>query len=288
MSIAHVFSVDLEEYFHANALERAAPRERWSALPPRAAELTHRLLDHLAERGAHATFFTLGWLAEREPALVRRIAESGHEVASHGWWHRRVTELTPDQFRAEVRDSKRLLEDITGRPCDGFRAPSFSIRPGMDWALDVLLEEGYRYDSSLFPIRRPDYGYPSAPPVPHWIERPAGRLLELPLATTEVLGARVPAAGGGYLRQFPLALHQRAFREGDRDGTPRMFYIHPWDLDPHQPRLPVGAVTRFRHYRGLGTAWGRVEALTAEFRFSSAARLYSRSGRWATEPQLDR
>ncbi|HXI20386.1 MAG TPA: polysaccharide deacetylase family protein, partial [Gemmatimonadales bacterium] len=180
---AHLFSVDVEDYFHVVAFERVVRREDWDSYPTRVVANTVRLLELLARHGARGTFFTLGWVAEREPGLVRRIAAEGHELASHGHWHRRVFTLTPEEFREEVRRSKALMEDLTGRPCRGFRAPSFSIRPGMEWAFDVLLEEGYRYDSSLFPVRRPDYGYPAAPPRPHLIRRPAGTLLELPLAT---------------------------------------------------------------------------------------------------------
>lgn len=281
---AHLFSVDVEEHFQVNAFDRILSRDEWERQPSRVERNTDVLLELLARHEAHATFFTLGWVAERQPALLRRIAAAGHEIASHGWWHRRLTTLTPEEFREEARRSKAVLESLTGRMVTGFRAPSFSIVPGGEWAFDVLLEEGYRYDSSLFPIRRPDYGYPSAPPAPHEIRRAAGTLLELPLATLDVLGLRLPAAGGGYLRQLPLGLIQRAFRGLGARGTPGMFYIHPWEVDPAQPRLPVGVVTRLRHYGGLERTLPRLERLLSEFRFTSVER-WLHGG---TERQRDR
>lgn len=269
---AHLFSIDVEEHFQVSAFDRILSRDDWGRQPSRVERNTDLLLDLLARHGAHATFFTLGWVAERQPDLVRRIASAGHELASHGWWHRRVTGLTADEFREEIRRSKAVLESLTGRPLLGFRAPSFSIVPGSEWAFDVLLEEGYRYDSSLFPIRRPDYGYPSAPPIPHEIRRPGGTLLEVPLATFDFLGVRLPAAGGGYLRQLPLGLIQRSFRSLAARSSPGMFYIHPWEVDPDQPRLPVGLFTRIRHYGGLERTLPRLERLLGEFRFTSVER----------------
>ncbi len=265
----HHFSVDVEEHFQVSAFEQVAPREGWSAHPSRVVANTARLLDLLASCGATGTFFVLGWVAERHPDLVRRIVAGGHEIGSHSWWHQRVLTLTPDAFRRELHDSKALLEDISGTPVEGFRAPSFSIVPGIEWAFDILLEEGYRYDSSVFPIQRPGYGYPGAPLGPYWIERPAGRLLELPLATLTLGGLRIPAAGGGYLRQFPLAVIRGAFRQAEQQRRPGMFYIHPWEVDPEQPRLPVGALTRIRHYRGLARTAPRIQDLLGRFRFVS-------------------
>jgi polysaccharide deacetylase family protein (PEP-CTERM system associated) len=271
----HFFTVDVEDYFQVVALEPFVPRSAWDGQEGRVERNMNVLLDLLARHETVGTFFTLGWVAQRFPALVRRFVEQGHEVASHGWWHLRVTGLTPGQFREDVRSSKRVLEDTTGRAVHGYRAPSFSIVPGLEWAFDVLLEEGYHYDSSLFPIHRPDYGYPSAPPVPHMIARPAGRLLELPMATTAWLGLRLPAAGGGYLRQLPYALTERAFREHSEAGQPGMFYIHPWEVDPGQPRVSgLPLVTRIRHYRGLDRTLPRLERLLRQFRFTSVARRY--------------
>jgi polysaccharide deacetylase family protein (PEP-CTERM system associated) len=268
---SHIFSVDVEDYFQVVAFERVVDRSEWDRYPSRVEANTDRLLELLDRYRVRGTFFTLGWIAMRFPGLVRRIAGQGHEVASHGHWHRRVTTLTPAEFRADLRQSKAALEDASGQPCLGFRAPSFSIVPRSEWALDVLIEEGYRYDSSLFPIRRPDYGFPEALPAPARLARPSGTLLEFPLATLEVAGVRLPAAGGGYLRQFPLGVIRRAFRQWESRGVPAMFYIHPWEYDVDQPRLPVGALTAFRHYRNLDRTWPRLERMLREFRFTSVA-----------------
>ncbi|HTS87906.1 MAG TPA: XrtA system polysaccharide deacetylase [Gemmatimonadales bacterium] len=270
-SAAHIFSVDVEDYFQVVAFEKVVDRADWDRYPSRVVSNTERLLDLLEQRQVRGTFFTLGWVGRRFPDLVRRIARVGHEIASHGLWHRRITTLTPDQFRSELRESKRILEDASGQACVGFRAPSFSIVPGYEWAFDVLVEEGYRYDSSLFPIRRPDYGYPDAAATPFWIRRPAGALLELPLATLVTAGLRLPAAGGAYFRQLPRGLVRRAFRQWGRRGVSAMFYIHPWEYDTDQPRLPCGRLTALRHYRNLDRTWSRLEQLLTEFRFTSVA-----------------
>jgi polysaccharide deacetylase family protein (PEP-CTERM system associated) len=268
---AHIFSVDVEDYFQVVAFERIVDRASWGRYPSRVEANTDRLLELLDRRGVRGTFFTLGWVALRFPGLVRRIAAQGHEVASHGQLHRRVTTLTPDEFRADIRESKAALEDASGQPCLGFRAPSFSIIPRTAWALDILIEEGYRYDSSLFPIRRPDYGFPDALPQPFRLSCASGTLLELPLATMHLAGFRLPAAGGGYLRQFPYGAIRRAFAQWEARGVSAMFYIHPWEYDPEQPRLRCGALTALRHYRNLDRTWPRMERLLGEFKFTSAA-----------------
>ena len=268
---AHLFTVDVEEYFHVNAFEPFVSRDRWDTYPSRVDRATDEILELLARHGASGTFFTLGWLARTRPALVRRIADAGHEIASHGFWHRRVPTLAPELFRADVRDAKAALEDVCGQPVLGFRAPSFSIVPGYEWAFDVLLEEGYEYDSSRFPIRRPGYGSPNTPRSPYLIRRAAGTLLELPLATARVLGTLLPAAGGGYLRQFPFPLIRRAFREATAAGVPAVFYVHPWEVDPGQPRMPVPPLVRVRHYRGLRRTLALMDRLLSEFAFTSVA-----------------
>ena len=268
----HFFTVDVEEHFHVNAFDDLVSRTDWARLPSRVARNVDLLLDLLARRDAVGTFFILGWVARQQPGVVRRIADAGHEIASHSFWHQRVSVLTPQQFREDVRTAKRAIEDAAGRPVFGFRAPSFSITPGTEWAFDVLLEEGYGYDSSVFPIRRPDYGYPGAPTTAYLIRRPVGTLLEIPLATTVLAGLRLPAAGGGYLRHLPIGLIRRALREHQARRAPAMFYIHPWEIDPDQPRLAVPLVTRVRHYRGLVKTMPRLEQLLTEFRFTSVAR----------------
>jgi polysaccharide deacetylase family protein (PEP-CTERM system associated) len=269
--MVHIFSVDVEEHFQVSAFDRVLARDDWDTQPSRVEQNTDRLLDLLARYGARGTFFTLGWVAERQPALVRRIVAAGHEIGSHGWWHWKVSGLSADRFREEVRRSRELLEQVSGTPVRGFRAPSFSIVPGTEWAFDVLLEEGYTYDSSLFPIRRPDYGYPRASRIPNRIVRKGGSLLEFPLATLSVAGLRIPVAGGGYLRQFPLSLIKAGLRQLGSSGQPGMFYIHPWELDPDQPRLPVGWLTSRRHYGGLGHTLERLETLLSDFRFTSVS-----------------
>jgi polysaccharide deacetylase family protein (PEP-CTERM system associated) len=272
---AHFFTVDVEEYFQVGAFDDVVDRSQWDRLPSRVEANVDVLLELLDRHHTYGTFFTLGWVADRKPAVVRRIVEAGHEIASHGWWHRRVSTLTPSEFREEARSSKAILEDVSGQPVVGFRAPNFSIVPGVEWAFDVLLEEGYRYDSSLFPIRRPGYGYPSASTIPHRLERSAGPLLELPMATTTIAGLRLPAAGGGYLRQLPYGLIARAFREQGAAGLPAMFYIHPWEIDPDQPRLAAPAMARWRHYRGLARTLPKMERLLRDFRFTSVARHFA-------------
>ena len=265
----HCFTVDVEEHFQVSAFHKVVPRGDWVRHPSRVESNVARLVDLLDRFGASGTFFILGCVAEDHPAVVRRIAASGHEVASHGWDHQRVTEQSPQQFREDVQASKRLLEDLTGEPVLGFRAPSFSIVRGREWALDVLVEEGYRYDSSLFPVRRPGYGYAGGSRAPHWMERPAGRLLEVPPATLRLLGWNLPAAGGAYLRIFPLGLIRGALRAAERGGWPATVYIHPWEVDPDQPRVAAPPLARFRHYTGLARTVPRLERLLGEFQFTS-------------------
>ncbi len=268
----HHFTVDVEDYFQVSAMEPYVDRSAWDGIPCRVEANTHRILELLAEADARGTFFVLGWVAERYPALVRAIADGGHEVASHGRGHRRVTTLTPERFRASVRRSKATLEEVTGVEVVGYRAPSFSIVPGSEWALDILLEEGYRYDSSLFPVRRRGYGYAGGARDPHLIRRPAGELAEVPPATLAVAGKTLPAGGGAYFRLFPYALVGAALRAAERRGAPATFYIHPWEVDPEQPRLPVSAATRIRHYGGLHRTVPRLRRLLREFSFQTIAR----------------
>lgn len=268
MSIHH-FSVDVEEYFHVSAFERLVRYADWDGYESRVNDSVARLLDLLARRQTRATFFVLGWVAERHPGLVRRIAAAGHEIASHGWDHARVTSQSPLAFRDSIRRTKIFLEDLAGVPVVGFRAPSFSIVPGKEWALDVLLEEGYRYDSSLFPVRRNGYGYAAGRRDPHWLERPTGRLAEVPPATLRRWGAQLPAGGGAYFRLLPYGVVRTALRDCERRGVPGTFYIHPWELDPEQPRLDVPWLTRVRHYGGLERTLPRLERLLGEFRFTA-------------------
>jgi polysaccharide deacetylase family protein (PEP-CTERM system associated) len=267
----HHFTVDVEEYFQVSAFESLVPRQHWDKLESRVDSSVARLLDLLSSHGARATFFVLGWAARRHPEMIREIVRSGHEVASHGWDHRRVTAQTPEQFRESARRSKRLLEDLTGEPVLGFRAPAFSIVPGYEWALDILVEEGYRYDSSLFPVWHPGYGYPNGGRDPHWLQRPPGRLAEVPPATLRVGSVNLPAAGGAYFRHLPYGLARAAVRSCERRGVPATIYIHPWEIDPDQPRLAAPFLTRIRHYGGLRRTLGRLRRLLGEFSFRPIA-----------------
>ncbi|TVP42671.1 MAG: DUF3473 domain-containing protein [Gemmatimonadales bacterium] len=271
--VHHHFTVDVEEYFQVSAMEPHVPRSAWDTLPSRVVDSTVRILDLLEAHDTRGTFFTLGWVARRHPDLVRRIAKAGHEVASHGWDHKRVTQLDPEAFRTQARDSRAILEDLSGKPVRGYRAPSFSIVPGLEWALEILAEEGYAYDSSLYPVRRRGYGFPGGGRHVHALPLEAGPLTEVPPLTIRARGFTLPAGGGGTFRQLPLAYTVRAFAameaEGMGGGT---FYIHPWEVDPGQPRVDgVPLRTRIRHYRGLARTETRLAALLARFRFRPIA-----------------
>jgi len=269
--VFHHFTVDVEEYFQVSALEPYAPRGRWDQFPRRLEVGLRALLDLLSEHDAGATFFVLGWIAERSPELVREIVARGHEVASHGSDHRRVTTLTQEEFRDSVRSSKRLLEDVTGKEVFGYRAPSFSIVRGGEWALEILLEEKYRYDSSLFPVQRKGYGFVGGGRDPYELQLKSGTLHEIPPATLNVGRAILPAAGGAYFRHLPYTLVHSALVSAEQRGVPGTFYIHPWELDPGQPRLTVPILTRVRHYGGLTRTIPRLRRLLSQFRFQPIA-----------------
>jgi polysaccharide deacetylase family protein (PEP-CTERM system associated) len=265
--MSHHVTVDVEEFFHSTLLTERIPFHHWDSLPRRAGLVVPWILERLAEAGSRATFFVLGWTAERDPGLVKEIAGAGHEVAAHSWIHRRVDGLAPEVFRDAVRRSKALLEDITGAEVLGYRAPSFSIGPDQAWALDVLLEEGYRYDSSVFPIDAgPGYGYRGAAPDPHWLDVSGGRLAEIPLLTLRLAGRRLPAAGGAYLRLLPFALVKGALRQAERRGRPGTLYIHPWDLDPGLERpASLPPLLRLRLFGGTARARRRLAHLIRTF-----------------------
>lgn len=264
--IRHHFTVDVEEYFQVSALEAYAPYASWEGFESRVERSVERLLALLAEKEATGTFFTLGWVAERHPEMMRRIAEAGHEIASHGFRHELVTRLTPEQFRDSIRRSKAVLEDLTGQEVTGYRAPSFSIVAEVDWAFDVLVEEGYAYDSSVYPGRR---GHPLEPRRAYAVRRAAGVLTEYPISTLRGAGRTFPAGGGAYLRLLPYGLVRGGLVQAEREGASAMFYIHPWELDPEQPRLRTDLKTRIRHYGGLRKTEGLLRRMLSEFRFGS-------------------
>lgn len=268
MSIRNAMSVDVEDYFQVSAFESHIPRSSWDNIPPRVERNTDRVLALFDEAGIKATFFMLGWVAERFPSLVRRIVEQGHELASHGFEHTRVIHQTPDEFRMDIRRTKSLLEDTGGVPVRGYRAASYSIGASNLWALGVLAEEGYIYSSSVYPIEHDLYGMPEAP---RFKFRPSGAapLLEVPITTVRALGRNFPAGGGGYFRLLPYGLSRWAInRVNAAEGQPSVFYFHPWEIDPEQPRQTgVSFRTRLRHYLNLTRTERRLERLLRDFRW---------------------
>lgn len=263
----HHLTIDVEDHLHTSAMEPYLGGQDPDEVRWRSPSRTMELLDLLGERDIRATFFVLGRFARKEPAVVRRIAADGHEVAAHGWSHRRIGSLSPGGLRGELRDTRDRIEDLTGTRVDGFRAPSFSIVPGLEWALEVLVEEGYRYDSSLFPIRgHPTYGYP-CPAEPHRIPLAAGELVEFPPTTTRILGRNLPAAGGAWLRFLPLAFIRRGLREAEAKGISGTLYLHPWELDPELPVGDLPLPVRVRMSFGNGSTRARLEHLLGAFEF---------------------
>jgi polysaccharide deacetylase family protein (PEP-CTERM system associated) len=282
----NALTIDVEEYFHPNAMDDAVRPEEWAALPHRVEGNTHRLLDVLGEHDVRATFFVLGWVAERWPQLVREIAKRGHEVASHGYAHRLVYKLGPDRFRDDVRRGKCVLEDALGRRVLGFRSASWSIVATTLWAVDILVEEGFEYDSSIFPVRHDIYGIPGFSRFPVRLRCRAGEILELPPSTLRLLGNNWPVAGGGYFRLFPYALTRWAIaRINGRDQAPAMVYVHPWEIDGGQPRLPAKWTTRLRQYANLDVTEARLRRLLGDFSFAPLRE--AMAGMCARAPVLD-
>jgi polysaccharide deacetylase family protein (PEP-CTERM system associated) len=267
----NAFTVDVEDYFHVAALSSVVSRDSWATRESRVEANTDRLMDVLAERGVHATFFVLGWVAERSPALVRRIAAAGHEIACHGYSHQLIYHQAHREFREETRRAKALLEDLIGQPVLGYRAASFSVTRSSLWALDVLIDVGFRYDSSVFPIYHDLYGLPGAAPEPNHLEAPSGRtLVEFPMSTASFLGMRLPVSGGGYFRILPYWVTRAGLRQiNEAGGRPFSFYLHPWEMDPEQPRINVGLFSRFRHYTNLTRVESRLRRVLREFAFTS-------------------
>jgi polysaccharide deacetylase family protein (PEP-CTERM system associated) len=265
--ILNAMTVDVEDYFHVQAFANVIDRRDWDGLPRRVEQNTDRLLDVFADAGIKATFFTLGWVAERHPRLIRRITSEGHELASHGYAHIRADRQSPAEFRDDVRRAKRLLEDAGGVAVRGYRAATFSIGPGNWWAFEILAEEGYAYSSSIFPVRHDLYGVPDAPRVPFRPGSPP--LTELPLTTVRLLGRNLPCAGGGYFRLLPYQFSRWAMRRvNHQDRLPCIFYLHPWEVDPGQPRQGKAPLkSRLRHYTNLAKTEGRLRRLLREFRW---------------------
>jgi len=265
-AVTNALTVDVEDYFQVSALAPHIDRATWDRRECRVERNVERLLALFAARGARGTFFTLGWIAERYPHLMRRIVAEGHELASHGYGHQRCTELGRTELLDDVRRAKDLLEDGTGQPVQGYRAPSFSIGGGNPWAFDVLLEAGYRYTSSVYPVRHDHYGMPDAP---RFAYEPRPALRELPISTVRLFGRNLPAGGGGWFRLLPYAVSRWALRHvNDTDGRAVIFYFHPWEIDPDQPRVPGTSLkTRFRHYVNLRKTEARLDRLLCDFRW---------------------
>jgi polysaccharide deacetylase family protein (PEP-CTERM system associated) len=269
-AVVNAMTVDVEDYFHVSAFDGIIPRSQWAAMESRVVANTERLLRIFEDAGIRATFFVLGCVAERSPGLVRTIATHGHEVASHGYAHRLVYDLTPTMFRDDVRRSKALLESECETAVVGYRAPSYSITPRSLWALDILIEEGFTYDTSIFPIHHDRYGIPLSPRHAYRLDRRSGMVIEAPASTARWGPFNFPVAGGGYFRILPYGWTKWGIaRINQREERPAIFYIHPWEIDPGQPRLSAGLMSRFRHYRNLDRTEGRLRQLIADFRFGT-------------------
>ena len=267
----NAFTIDVEDYFQVEAFAGVIDRATWDGFSTRVANNTSLLLDMLAARGIRATFFVLGWVARKHPEIVRAIAAAGHEVASHGMSHRLVYTQSPEEFRRETIDAKALLEDQCQQPVHGYRAATYSITRKSLWALDILYEAGFQYDSSIFPMRHDRYGIPDANPLPHVLITPGGgKLVEFPISVLNYAGATIPVAGGGYFRLFPYWFTRWALRKINRRGQEFVFYLHPWEVDPQQPRIArAGVLSRFRHYQNLSRCQGRLNQLLGDFEFDT-------------------
>lgn len=277
--IPNALTIDVEDYFQVAALAEAVRYDDWSSMEYRVEANTDRILGLFDQAGVKATFFTLGWVAERSPQLVKRIAQAGHEVASHGYSHQLIYNQTPDVFAEETRRSKGILEDILGTSVTGYRAASYSITNQSRWALDILAEQGFTWDSSIFPVRHDRYGMPGTPRWPHRLTTDKGHeLAEFPLSTLKLPGYTLPIAGGGYFRLFPYWFSRCGLGSINRQGRPFVFYLHPWEVDPDQPRLDVKWLSRFRHYNNLDVCEERLAQLLSDFRFTTMSQVLESEG----------
>lgn len=288
----NALTVDVEDYYQVEAFAEAAPREDWLLWESRIEKNTERLLELFAVSQVRATFFILGWVAEHHSSLVRRIAESGHEIACHSYDHQMICRQTPAEFRADVRRAKALLEDVSGEEVNGYRAPTYSITAETLWALDVLIEEGFRYDSSIFPIHHDRYGIPGAERFPHVIRRAAGEIIEFPPSTVRFGGQNLPVAGGGYFRLIPYPLFRWGVRRINREERQSaIFMVHAWEVDPDQPVMPGSRVKIWRHRVNLHRTSVRLTRLLDDFRFAPAGevlRLSADAIRVAESSLIDR
>ena len=271
--ITNALTIDVEDYFQVSAFAPYIARADWDRRECRVERNVDRILALLDEHDTEATFFTLGWIAERYPQLVRRIADQGHEVASHGYGHERASDLSREAFRADIERAKAVLEDLSGSQVAGYRAPSFSIGPGNLWALDTLAQTGHRYSSSIYPIRHDHYGMPDAPRFAH---QAADGLIEIPITTLRLFNRNLPSSGGGYFRLLPYALSRWMLRQVNGvDGESAVFYFHPWEIDTGQPRVAgIDSKTRFRHYLNIHRMERRLQSLLSDFKWGRMDRLF--------------
>ena len=271
----NALTIDVEDYYMVSAFADVVKFEDWHRYESRVEKNTCRLLDLLEEYDVKATFFILGWVAERHPALVQRISAAGHEIASHGYNHRLVYDLTADEFREDVRKAKNVLEDIVGAPVIGYRATSYSVVKKTLWALDILIEAGFLYDSSIFPIHHDRYGFPEADRFPYTVKTRGGEIVEFPPSTYSLLGMNIPVAGGGYFRLFPLPITKAAIKWINRkEKKAVLLYVHPWEIDVDQPRLKGGRLSEFRHYINLHTTLPKLRVCMREFKLKPLAEFY--------------
>jgi polysaccharide deacetylase family protein (PEP-CTERM system associated) len=265
----NALTVDVEDYYHVTGFEKIVDRASWDDFEPRVADSTSRLLDILAEAGVCATFFVLGWVAERHQSLLRRIQNEGHEIGCHSYAHRLIYTQTPQEFRNDLHRARVAIEDVTGEGVYAYRAPSFSITAASAWALDVLIDEGFTLDSSIFPTHHDRYGMPGTPLEPHLLHRGGGDIWEFPPPVCPVLGYPMPVGGGGYFRLYPYAWTRRCLRQINDAGRPFAVYLHPWEFDPEQPRLSPGLLRGFRHYVNLRRTEERLVRLLRDFAFGT-------------------
>lgn len=285
-SIVNAMTVDVEDYFQVSAFEKQISRNDWASHSSRVEENTDRILALFSIYNVKATFFTLGWLAERYPQMVQRIVEQGHEIASHGWDHRRATSQTKDEFRQDIVRAKAMLEDVSGHVVKGYRAPSYSICEENLWALDILADEGHLYSSSIVPIKHDHYGMPGASRFAFMAAD--GRLLEIPVTTIPLFGRNINCGGGGWFRLFPYSFTRWALNHVNNDeGMPCNFYFHPWEIDPHQPKIEdLSLKTRFRHYLNLDKMHGRLENVLHDFRWGRMDEIFLDESDSPTEVEI--
>lgn len=265
-------TVDVEDYYQVSAFSKNVSAADWDKMESRVVRNTNRILQMFSDAGIKATFFTLGWVAEREPSLVRAIADEGHEIACHGYSHQLIYNQKQSVFKEETLRAKKILEDQIQAEVLGYRAASYSITEKSRWAIDVLIEAGFKYDSSIFPVRHDRYGMPDAPKFPYMQKAESGKsITEFPLSTLNLLGYRLPVAGGGYFRLYPYYFSQLALASINKfHNKPFIFYLHPWEVDPEQPRINTSALSKFRHYNNLDKCESRLKSLLDYFDFGTA------------------